>query len=322
MFAAAVKLNGSARTTAALARYGKNTMQLNIERQRANRNDDGYVWDDTLDDFFHIKVSIEKVGPKVATRMIKQSEASGFENRKIRGTRIERYSAEMIAGRWGFTAEPVILGERGEIFNGQHRLLAIVHSGATVPLLIVRGVDRTAFDAIDSGLGRKASDVLGASGYEHRVCLAAAARWLWRYENGGILNATPVHTFSNQVAVDVVKANPGLHASVMRVQCDGLKSLAPASPLAFCHYIFSRIDKGDAEKFFNDLERGEGLTSADPVWHLRQRMISDRSGYSKIRPEHLVILIFKTWNAMRSGSQMGRLSIGRVISNENVPTLI
>lgn len=269
-----------------------------------------------------LSVRVEVIDPESALSILERSEAAGFTNRKIRKTRVARYAHDMVSGKWGFTGEPIIIGRGGELFNGNHRMHGIIDSSAVLPMIVVRGVDRSAYDSIDSGFARGAADVLGAAGYDNRNALASAARWLWRHENGGILNSNAIITFSNGAAVGVVQRNPGLIASVKRAQHAGLRTIAPISPMAFCHYVLGRIDQKDADEFFDDLERGEGLTAKDPVWHLRQRLISQKSSFAKVRPEHLVILVFKAWNAMRSGATIEKLMIGSGRTGHNVPRLI
>lgn len=269
-----------------------------------------------------LSVRVEVIDPESALAILERSEAAGFTNRKIRKTRVARYAHDMANGKWGFTGEPIIIGRGGELFNGNHRMHGVIDSSAVLPMIVIRGVDRSAYDSIDSGLSRGAGDVLGASGYESRNELASVARWLWRHDNGGILNSAPINTFSNVVAVEVVQRNPGLIASVKRAQQKGLRAIAPVSPMAFCHYVLTRIDRGAVDKFFDDLEFGEGLTSKDPVWHLRQRLIAQKSSFAKVRPEHLVILVFKAWNATRSGTAVGKLVIGSGRTGHNVPRLI
>lgn len=266
-----------------------------------------------------LSIRVEVIDPEIALAILEKSEATGFANRTIRKTRVARYAHDMTAGKWGFTGEPIIIGRGGELFNGNHRMYAVIDSACAMPMIVVRGVDRSAYDSIDSGFSRIAADVLGAAGYENRNALASAARWLWRYENGGILSSTAIATCSNVMVAEVVKNNPGLLASTKRTMRDGIKAIAPVSPMAFCHYVFGRIDHADAERFFDDLERGEGITSKDAVWHLRQRLISQKSNFSRMRPEDLVILVFKAWNAMRSGASVGKLMIGSGKANRHVP---
>lgn len=45
-------------------------------------------------------------------------------NREQAESRINLYAEEMVAGRWRFSPDPVVITDKGDIVNGQHRLMA------------------------------------------------------------------------------------------------------------------------------------------------------------------------------------------------------
>lgn len=68
-------------------------------------------------------------------------------NRELAGARIDLYSEEMVAGRWHFSPDPIVITEEGYIVNGQHRLIAAAsvtwEEGDVIPqFLVVWGVDK------------------------------------------------------------------------------------------------------------------------------------------------------------------------------------
>jgi hypothetical protein len=70
-------------------------------------------------------------------------------NRDIQRGRLEAYADEMVAGRWRFSPDPIVVTEDGYIINGQHRLaaasLVVWEEGDTVPeFLVVWGIDKRA----------------------------------------------------------------------------------------------------------------------------------------------------------------------------------
>lgn len=83
------------------------------------------------------------------------------DNRKIRETMIRSYVRAMRNGEWRLTHQGIAISPDGVMLDGQHRCLAVVRSGVTVPMLLIRGVDQDAFQAMDRGGRRSLSDVTG-----------------------------------------------------------------------------------------------------------------------------------------------------------------
>ena len=82
-------------------------------------------------------------------------------NRKLRPSKVTRYAEDMKTGQWKATPEPIIFDWNGTLINGQHRLNAIVESGTSHMMFIVRDVDPEIYDKIDRGAQRSPSDALG-----------------------------------------------------------------------------------------------------------------------------------------------------------------
>ncbi len=63
-----------------------------------------------------------------------------LRNRNIRASRVELYKEKMRRGDWLATCQGIGFDEAGHLIEGQHRLQAIIASGQTVVLLVVRGL--------------------------------------------------------------------------------------------------------------------------------------------------------------------------------------
>lgn len=85
------------------------------------------------------------------------------KNRRIREGYVRQLAAAMRGGRYeSQNGQTVVIGaEDGVLYDGQHRLTAIVESGVSVPLavaLVRRGKDK--FGTLDNGTKRRAADAL------------------------------------------------------------------------------------------------------------------------------------------------------------------
>lgn len=102
------------------------------------------------------------------------------KNRRLMGTLAARYGEEMAAGNWFATHQGIAFGADGVLYDGQHRLTAIVASGVGQWLLVTEGLDAGAIEALDRGRVRTLSHALTIMGHKHSSSqVVAAARVMW-----------------------------------------------------------------------------------------------------------------------------------------------
>lgn len=103
------------------------------------------------------------------------------KNRTLRVTVVRKYARDMEAGRWLLTPESIMFDPEGNLLNGQHRLKAVIESGATVPFTISTNVDPEVFKVLDSGVKRTAGDALASKGRQsvHKRAAVARSLLLW-----------------------------------------------------------------------------------------------------------------------------------------------
>ena len=124
---------------------------------------------------------VMEIGPEEAAGIL-EHDYSG--NRKVNGTWVVQLADMMRRGVFeSMNGQTIVLHEDGDLLDGQHRLWAIVESGATLPFQVatVGGDKRSVFETIDNGRVRKAAD-FGTTKYRSEVsCLAKVA---YAIENG------------------------------------------------------------------------------------------------------------------------------------------
>jgi hypothetical protein len=81
-------------------------------------------------------------------------------NRKIRLSRVFEYAEAMKKGQWAITHQGIAISRSGILLDGQHRLLAVIRSGVTVPMQVTMNVPDESFPTIDCGTPRGAHDRL------------------------------------------------------------------------------------------------------------------------------------------------------------------
>lgn len=117
-----------------------------------------------------------KVTPEMAQRWLKLN----TKNRKLREGVVKKYAADMRAGRWvEANTDPIVFNTENVLENGQHRLHAIVASGATVQMLVISNAE-SAMGTFDIGAGRSTADYLTIRGGKADQRVIAAVRYILR----------------------------------------------------------------------------------------------------------------------------------------------
>lgn len=123
-----------------------------------------------------ISSSVETISPAIATAMLKRN----VGNRNLRQGHIRGLADAMIDGRW-VVAQAIYFDRDNNLIDGQHRLSAVVMSGVTVQMLVVRGVNKADFGAFDQGVLRTAGDIYGQlGGADVNNCTAIASAMMLR----------------------------------------------------------------------------------------------------------------------------------------------
>jgi hypothetical protein len=265
-----------------------------------------------------ISVYLAEITPEVATTML----AKKNTNRSIRLSQLNRIKRALANQRWQINGETIIFDHDGRLLEGQHRLQAVIDAHETVWTLIVHGIDRDRFKTMGQGAKRTAGDILGIQGVKNATHIAAALRWIYRYETGQMMNAHP------NITDDELTDTLPMHADILNsipfgTRCHGIAAPGMATAL---HYLCrtgppaidpaqprkpgrppqpswdkgnSQYRKGKADSFFWALASGENLEAGDPILILRKRFLQPGKGKRTraILPDLIKApMIVNTWN--------------------------
>lgn len=237
----------------------------------------------------------EKIGPETAKRLL----AMNTRNRAKKENRITYYKEEMLAGRWRFNGDAIRISKTGVILDGQNRLHAIVLSGVTIETLVVDDLDDDVMATIDGGAPRSAGDVLHLAGHGNSRSLAAALSFIHDYFT---TNISAKHGVGNSRVLNLLREYPGAEESVRLVGSG--RSVLPNAMLSGLHYLFSQVDRAEADRFVRDLTTGSGLSSSDAVYLLRERLLKNAISKARLKRDELAALAIKAWNLRVSGANV------------------
>lgn len=250
-------------------------------------------------------------------------------NRKLRAARVNKYAIDMLNGDWLTTGDAVKYSKAGTLLDGQHRLAAIVQAcseGALIrvgekipanpklvlPMVIVRGLDEKAQEAMDNNAVRSLADVLELNREERNATtLATALRITYAWTAGARKTIAKREQSTNQTLLSWFDEDPDTFRTlVAQVAAEYSKGdhLLPPSVLALAHYLFDEIAPEDSEYFFGRLQDGQNLVKGDAIYELRDALKRVRTERGHRAMAYVLALVIKAWNAYRIGEKVNILS--------------
>lgn len=238
-----------------------------------------------------------EITPELAGDWLQRNEI----NRPLREVTVKKYAAIILNDRWQLNGDTIKFSPKGDLLDGQHRLTAIIVSGVTVPCFVAFNIDQDSFTTLDRPKKRSIADVLALMGEKNTGQFAAVLSWYWKYSNG----RTRVHGPEGWPEPDdilvTLKENPGLRDSLNAVSSGKFKLLSGLTALALTHYVLGSLDAEARDEFFGLLAVPAGLDEYHPIWKLRDRLIQDHLNRTKMAQHERIAIIFKAWNAWRTG---------------------
>lgn len=84
------------------------------------------------------------VTPEIAGDWLKKNTF----NRSVSMGVVKKYATDMATGKWRLNHQGIAFDNKGTLVDGQHRLLAIIESNVSVPMLVTYGSDRVGIDEL------------------------------------------------------------------------------------------------------------------------------------------------------------------------------
>lgn len=249
-----------------------------------------------------------------------EAEAIMEWNTRNRGTSkgtVRRYAEFMKRQAWRYTRVPVIFSNE-RLIDGQHRIQAIIESGAVVRLDLAFGADDDAFYDIDRGLKRTTGHIFSINGVGDYNVAAAATNIIVAYDRGSLgtaLAKTGSSLRPEDLYIEYLKLASLPHSLTIGRLFQRNRGIASVSLMTAMHYVCSRFAKGQADEFFTKLATGESIRKSDPVYLLRKNLL-EQSVSEKFTGAAIAAMTIKAWNATRDGKPAKLL---RLSSNEKFP---
>lgn len=244
----------------------------------------------------------------VTPELAKQWLSRNTNNRRLNAQYVNRLASDMFEGRWHeATSGTLCISRDGQLMDGQHRLAAIVQTGLTFRVYVLRDADPEDFKVLDRGKSRTMASLLGLAGVPSATDVASTAaiylrmvqtpNALWHGSNPpGILEFALEHSDELQLALsDGHKVRPS------RIQRNSFAAVSMAVRA-------SSEGEEQWQEFVSQCASGVMLTSDSPVYVLRSWATGRSNFRSGTRSQQVsVAFISKAWNAHASGRKVRKI---------------
>jgi len=253
---------------------------------------------------------IVRITPAIARAWLEEKNYE--DNRPISGTRVQFYARQMATDRWRMNGEPIIFDTEDMLLNGQHRLKAIIESGKTIEVFVIRGISQDAFTTMDQGYTRTGGQVLCMKGLKNASTRAAICRamYVWEVSNGMLTK------LSRKVSPDELLLVQECYPEEVEeavVYSDIVRREVPMScgMIGLGHILVKRARPRKAGEFLQVLANGLTTSKGHPALVLRNRFIKDKMQDRTLPPEAQFAAFIRAWNSYDQGKTLRSVLVKR-----------
>jgi hypothetical protein len=227
----------------------------------------------------YTKRDATKITPIMAEHLLKKNKCI----KPIKASDVKKLTKEMTLGKFEWNGASIVLDNRGNLIDGQHRCTACVDSGKPFHAVLIWGVSHSGKLTVDTGRPRNIVQYLAKQGYTNPSLLSNTARIIYAFENADKEDdGTLPIDFSSVTPTDilgVLDTYPDLPISVAKVtECSReLVFKYGRAMLTALDFITRMIeDKPKVADEFLNISAGYLTKSKEhPAYILRSRIIYD-----------------------------------------------
>ena len=270
-----------------------------------------YVYGEEIGKFFpDIQMSLELITPEIAKKMLE----TNVENRSFKREPLNR---ALKKGEWAVNGASIVFSNDGILRDGQNRLKAVVDTGICIISVVIRGIEPTAQQTMDSGVKRQICDFLKMRGYKEAEKVSAIGCALLRADTMGLdsyFDKPSNNKFTAPEYLRFIEENyeerikPIVRPTVELAR--SFKCLTTAS-VGVLSDKFREIDEDCFEDFYKQI-RGV-RKQCQPVQMLVRKLneIDKKSKKETTTKGTIVVYLIKTWNAYMQGDELSFLRYTR-----------
>ena len=240
-------------------------------------------------------ISTEIITPERATQLLETQQQNRLPNMR----HVAFLADQMAQGLWmSNTGDTIKLNTKGNLIDGQHRLLAIIKAGMHLEVAIANNVVDEAVQVLDTGRSRTAVDAFTIAKLPNSNNLLSAIRFIMVYQEGKV--GKEKLKVIVQKMIEWSNKNPSILDSYKAAtDLFNRSRLLPVSDYLVLHFLFTPVDAELCNDFLTKFTTGLNLKAGCPVYLYREKIQRHREGrYNFDREERLAMAIL-AWNWLR-----------------------
>lgn len=253
-------------------------------------------------------LSMEPMTPELAEKLLSNNQG----NRPVSMANVENFARLMSEGLWRYNGDTFRIAKDGTLLDGQHRLMAVVRSGVTMPrAIIVRNLENETQATMDQGKKRSASDVLGMAGFGNGNQIQSVARMVhdWKLGKRGIAELSKgsrMQMTPDEIRLWAIRDDNLRKAAVFSVR-SGMRALCLQKASGTLWFLTNEADPDKCAEFFELLESGAGLEKGNPVLTVRNYWQNLRMQKNQPVARYLAAGV-RAWNRWMTGETMSMVT--------------
>lgn len=248
------------------------------------------------------------VTPEMAERWLDGNR----NNRRLRPAVVDRYAADMAAGRWTPSSDSIAISRDGRLLNGQHRMTALVRANCTVGMWVTTGMPEESFRNMDRGASRTFADYLDGTGEQHSRELTAALSRAVSYQRSRTTGLWALHgeRVTDNDRSDYLADHPELRHSIAVCFGRTIKQATntPSSLLALAHHMIEGAAGREAADLFMHHLTTQDREPADGTIHSALRSLRGMTSAREWDTRRLAVITL-AWNHWSAGTELVKIQV-------------
>ena len=254
-----------------------------------------------------ISVSLVYITPEIAEHYLSYN----TQNRKESVSSISFLTQQMNKGLFIENGESIVFDKNMKLTDGQHRLMAIINSGKSYHIPVVKGVNIKSMATYDTGKNRSAADVLSINGFKNANLLSTFIKLINKYEKNGSKASKPLsysrdEQLTNQQILNYCKDNyDWLYKIILDVTNIYVKSeIKVISKSYFCYMVYMIGGKHPDQNVYEFMKNIYGLnrTQDTATSYLYSKLYKSKVNKEPLGFYWVLGMTIKAWNYFIDGN--------------------
>lgn len=232
--------------------------------------------------------------------------------KKVNTEELKKIKKDLIAGNFKFNGATISLNEKGQLIDGQLRLLACAETGISFKSLIVYGLSSQEQYVKDTGKSRNIIQLMTKKGYKNSKALYYCTLILYKIlkSNNETIDESYEFDVTNTEVFHIIELFPKLIDSVNLIMKNKNKYLTTEIyQLIILDYLCRIVDNTPmiADKFLKILSNEEPTESTNPVFILRNILMNSIISKKNLSKRKQLGLLIQSYNLFKQNKNCLRL---------------